>query len=274
MNEKNFLSGLFQCSESDNENNSDSDDGINSGEVSNETTQVNSDGNWENIFVQCRFLQNVQLDIVQKKQLGIAFQLWPAATLLIDFLVQNPELLQNGTKQLNILELGAGLGVTGMFLAKCSCFIGFEEIGKVLLTDIGDAVPTINENIIRNGLDGTEACELDWNKPESVAAACSKFPQFAEYPPIVIASDVVYWECLFLPLVVVLSELCRKGCIVYMSHVRRWKKDQKFFQLCRKHALSVTTLSEVVEFVPHEHTNEPQKQISRVYKIVEEKRSR
>jgi hypothetical protein len=86
--------------------------------------------------------------------------------------------------------------------------------------------------------------------------------------PLIIAADVIYWECLFLPLVQTLVLLCSKfNAKVIISHIRRWKKDAKFLQLCKKYRLDVTVLKEQIDYLPHEHTGELEKQISRVYFI-------
>ena len=87
-------------------------------------------------------------------------------------------------------------------------------------------------------------------------------------PPLIVAADCVYWESLFDILVDTLCLVChRTGARVLMSHIRRWKKDAKFFKLCAKKGLNVDLLSETVEHEPAEHTGIPERIVSRVYLI-------
>ena len=85
--------------------------------------------------------------------------------------------------------------------------------------------------------------------------------------PLVIAADCVYWECLYEPLFITMRALITRGCRIIISHVRRWKKDGKFFAMCRKAGFSVTTLVEDVVMVPAEHTGVPTRQVTRIYCI-------
>jgi hypothetical protein len=90
-----------------------------------------------------------------------------------------------------------------------------------------------------------------------------------EFPPLIVAADCVYWESLFELLVITLCNLCqrREGTRVLMSHVRRWKKDAKFFKLCQKKGLLVEVISETIEQVPAEHTGVNERTITRIYLI-------
>jgi hypothetical protein len=54
---------------------------------------------------------------------------------------------------------------------------------------------------------------------------------------------------------------------VLIAHIKRWKKDQKFFVLCKKRGLKVEVKEEQVFFSPHEHTGEEEKQLRRIYEI-------
>jgi hypothetical protein len=49
--------------------------------------------------------------------------------------------------------------------------------------------------------------------------------------------------------------------------VKRWKRDAKFFNLCRKMRLLVEMLLETVLMVPNEHTGVLRRQVSRIYRI-------
>ncbi len=51
-----------------------------------------------------------------------------------------------------------------------------------------------------------------------------------------LAADCVYWESLFKPFVATLRSLVEEhNADVLVCHVKRWKKDERFFKMCRKH---------------------------------------
>jgi hypothetical protein len=92
---------------------------------------------------------------------GIAFQLWPAASYLCNHIEQNYENIHtmikaktgaasssssssDGTKYpLNVLELGAGIGLVGIF---CGSLFTTSHINDIIITDLTETVPIINEN--------------------------------------------------------------------------------------------------------------------------------
>jgi hypothetical protein len=288
--EKNILRNLF--GDSGSENSSDSDENNEeSGEVVNGNPingKVAGEEGEEKISFRSDLDDSIRVDLIQRKSLGIAFQLWPAASLLAEYFIRNPdkllitqlsELSTAEQTSVSIIELGAGLGLTGMYLSKYfaderkqSTSAGSTVcISQVILTDLQDVMPILNENIQLNNLAGRVHCHsLDWDHLENIQDIFDQFfPSTSSLTaPLVIAADVIYWESLFLPLVTALVELVkRRGCKVIISHIRRWKKDQKFFKLCKKKQLDVTTLLEKTVYLEHEHTKEETKQIQRVYLI-------
>ena len=54
--------------------------------------------------------------------------------------------------------------------------------------------------------------------------------------------------------------------IVIVAHVRRWKKDGKFFAMCKK-TMNVDVLEETVDSVINEATSEVSRRVTRIYKI-------
>lgn len=210
--------------------------------------------------------------IAERKSLGIAHQLWPASIFLGDYLAANPNLLNfkqpdSDTSNINIIELGAGLGLTGLFLAS---FYDDNKsnvrISKVILTDLPEAIDGLRENIKLNNLQHRVVAKvLSWGNLEEVHDTLS---MCSGVHNVVIAADVIYWEKLFVPLVDTLACLCKQyGCIVIIAHIKRWKKDNKFLNLCKKQALLVDTICEEINFLRHENTHEEMKQIRRIYKI-------
>jgi len=95
---------------------------------------------------------------VQNKRLGIGFQIWPAALFLCEFLRDHPNFLAErgqdtlvarqdqaaavrvqATKDLRYLELGAGTGLCGLYVAS----LGAEVILTDLVRRMGEK-PTLN----------------------------------------------------------------------------------------------------------------------------------
>ncbi|KAG5185602.1 methyltransferase-like protein 21A-like protein [Tribonema minus] len=176
----------------------------------------------------------------QRRKQGIAHQLWPAATFLCRYLESNPDVITRaaGGKALTdirALELGAGLGLTGLFAAAMG-------IGHVVLTDLPEVCDQLRANIRLNeiGNSHVRAAPLAWGTDDvdgdAVAGGCD----------LVLAADCVYWEALFAPLEDTLAWLTRRGAVVLMAHVRRWKRDARFFKQCRRR-MHVEVLHESVE---------------------------
>lgn len=218
---------------------------------------------------------NIEIVLIERKHLGIAHQLWPAAGFLCEFFLKHKSWLQTecsmvpsddiaeSTKPtLNVLELGAGIGLCGMYLG---ALMQDTCTTKVLLTDLPGAIDGLNENINRNSLESSvHARVLSWGDAKEFDAVMGEFTGPA---PLVIAADCVYWECLYEPLFQTIKSLVARGCKIVISHVRRWKKDGKFFAMCKKAGFRVSVWVEEVKTVPAEHTGVPTRQVTRIYCI-------
>lgn len=96
--------------------------------------------------------------------------LWPAGRVLSQYLSERPL-----PKEPRILEVGCGLALPSLFLAKRGL--------KVEATDLHPDVPAFLEaNRERNGLKGPAFVELDWRKPLEPGRAWD----------LILASDVLY----------------------------------------------------------------------------------
>jgi predicted nicotinamide N-methyase len=212
--------------------------------------------------------RRVEILLLERKQLGIAHQLWPAAKFLCEYFHKHPNVLtdcaiaSDGKLHMPVLELGAGIGLCGMFIAPL--LQNTHEVHSII-TDLPEAMDGLNENIARNQLeDKVKARVLSWGVKSELDAVLAEFNGLT---PLVIAADCVYWECLYEPLFSTMKDLIAAGCKIIISHVRRWKKDGKFFAMCRKAGFSVTTVVEEVATVPAEHTGVPTRQVTRIYCI-------
>jgi predicted nicotinamide N-methyase len=214
--------------------------------------------------------QFAEIHLFQQKSRGIAYQLWPAATHLCNYIDGNTQAVfepHGGVEQARVVELGAGIGLVGLYVAALGC-------KRTILTDLPKAMDILNRNIEANEVNGKGAVDcmpLSWGSSEEaslVVSALNEHSTTLSFPPLILAADCIYWECLFEVLVETLCELLAiPGARVLMSHVRRWKKDARFFKLCTKRGLSVTVLQETVEHVPAINTGLPERCITRIYSM-------
>ena len=56
-----------------------------------------------------------------------------------------------------------------------------------------------------------------------------------------------------------------------IAHVKRWKKDSKFFALLKKKGLMIDIIHEDIGMKEEENTGELRKHIQRIYRIYESK---
>ncbi|XP_077233338.1 uncharacterized protein LOC143875612 [Tasmannia lanceolata] len=174
------------------------------------------------------------LSIRQLPSQGLSFQLWPAASTLVSLLDNCqqresplfPLLISSSfsSHTIRILELGSGTGLVGI---AASSILG----AHATLTDLPHVLPNLQFNIQANNANANVHC-LRWGHPEDVESILQQFPQFH----LILASDVVYHQHLFDPLLRTLSSLLQQlpQAIFLMAHLRRWSKDSLFFNKARK----------------------------------------
>ncbi|MDY6953898.1 MAG: methyltransferase domain-containing protein [Thermodesulfobacteriota bacterium] len=126
-------------------------------------------------------------------------RIWEASVVLADHLVR---LLSE--KEMEILEIGAGMGITGLFLG------AFGH--KVTLTDYeDDALALLRMNVAHNGLKNVSVERLDWNDPELTG----------KYD-VVCGSELLYDETSLGPIMGLFRECLRPEGAVFLAHdVRR-----------------------------------------------------
>lgn len=167
----------------------------------------------------------------QIRERGLSFQLWPAAAGMCFFL---ETAYGDALRGESVVELGAGTGMAGVMAARFGA--------RVTLTDLPHVLPNLQSNVDLNVAE-VEACggslsvvPLRWGVLEDVKV----FPT----PDLIIASDCVYYDKLFEPLMQTLKWLCGIGDesekegsvrpVVLLAHLRRWKKDGQFFRMAAK----------------------------------------
>ncbi|XP_059057127.1 protein-lysine N-methyltransferase EEF2KMT [Achroia grisella] len=150
---------------------------------------------------------------------------WEAAFMLVDWALCNQELFHNKT----VLELGSGVGFTGIVISK------FCRPREMILSDCHDDVlKTISDNIEINFPDITMnenknyvsyvnekhylgTINLDWNDNNVKNIA------FKNLPDIIIGADIIYDPSLLIPLSTVIEAFLQsnKNIIMYIASVIR-----------------------------------------------------
>lgn len=163
---------------------------------------------------------------------GLSFQLWPAASSLVSLLDSNPSALllpaSPSPSPLRILEIGSGTGLVGIAAA---AILG----AHVTLTDLPHVLPNLRFNADSNAHaiaprgGSLDVRPLGWG--DHHAGDSLELSAF----DVVVASDVVYHEHLFDPLLQTLVVFVKGEVAFVMAHLRRWKKrDSVFFRKARK----------------------------------------
>jgi Lysine methyltransferase len=134
-----------------------------------------------------------------------------------------------------ILELGAGIGLTGIELAT-------QLVCPVLLTDLPAAMPLLqtnrdlNQHLYKMGPDAVSLDVCEWGKTSDIGRCIDwleKKSATNSSPWVVIGADVVYWESLYVPLEQTLFgilSVAPPGSFAVLAGMRRWKRDTAFYQ--------------------------------------------
>ncbi len=217
----------------------------------------------------------VRVKLLENPRAGIAHQLWPAAEFFCDFWERQHEglLLQLcGGEAYDILELGAGIGLCGMFVASITSTP--HKIQRLILTDLEEAIDGLSSNTALNSEHfccPVEVAVLRWGHDDDLETVMQRLSGEdgggVAAPKIVLATDCVYWESLFAPFCSTIKALAHRGSYIILTHVKRWKKDAKFFRLCKKAQLELRLLEENIVIEPALHTGLPEKKIMRIYCI-------
>ncbi|CAH8385092.1 unnamed protein product [Eruca vesicaria subsp. sativa] len=199
-----------------------------------------NEGNDASEDLQKHRIRSIESTVVirQLPSQGISFKLWlPAKTLvtLLDNYRRDPSnspltssLLSNGSDspRINIVELGSGTGIVGIAAA--------ATLGaNVTLTDL----PNVIENL-RFNADANAELVARFGGEVHVAPVRWGEAGDVEGVDLILASDVVYHEHLYDPLLKTLRLMLlgKDGHkrVFLMAHLKRWKKESVFFKKARK----------------------------------------
>jgi len=132
-------------------------------------------------------------------------RIWEASIVLADHLIR----IGLGLEK-EILEIGAGMGVTGLFLA------AFGH--RVTITDHEeDALELLRMNAELNGLDHVSVKRLDWNDPDLTGTY-----------DVICGSELVYNETCIKPIIHLFRTYLRPEATVFLAHDLRRSCIVKF----------------------------------------------
>lgn len=139
-------------------------------------------------------------------------RVWEAAIVLADFFArQQPE---PGT---TLLDLGAGLGATGLVAAAS----GYE----VTLSDYEEHILHFEEiNAAASSISGVQYMLLDWMQPPAELPAYD----------VIIGAEIIFKEEFFEPLLTLFSRALKPGGTIYLAHDERRQSVSPFFNRAEK----------------------------------------
>ena len=249
----------------------------------NDKNVSNSPGDHAITNISCCIVERQVMDVLlAEQQFGgsIAQRLWPAAQYLAEFVLNSTQKHEHQTKSdgsietkqatdmaailnnllctrnkekpLHVIELGAGVGLTGLQLATMlPC--------RILSTDLDEAIPLLEQNIKLNkkrfqcGEDAVQTQVLAWGDESHCQEALSWLPKDDQL--LILAADCVYFKELQDPLEQTLASLLShapEGSIGLIAGARRWKSDNAFYAKLGErsktahHYLSCVCLQETV----------------------------
>ena len=148
---------------------------------------------------------------------------WQAGFMLADFIAANTQLFNDR----KCLELGSGVGLTGIALAKLA------HPRRLCLTDYThEVLANMRTNAEINGLPDLEILQLDWEQFEADSVESDDLVPF--YPDVILAADCVYDTGLVEKMCVVLRKLLSKPAegqqaVAYIATTLRNPKTFQFF---------------------------------------------
>lgn len=150
-------------------------------------------------ILQIRDFEEHVAELIELKAAGLMdlpywAKIWESSLLLAYFMGKQPVVLGR-----RILELGAGLGVTGIYAALCG--------HRVTLTDHNDdALRFARANALLNNAQNAEVVKVDWNDPT-----------FSETYDIIMGSEIVYDKESYPALVHFLRRSLAPGGIIFLA---------------------------------------------------------
>jgi predicted nicotinamide N-methyase len=125
-------------------------------------------------------------------------KIWEASIVLADHLIR----IGLG-KEKDILEIGAGMGVTGLFLGAFGYKITVTEYEE-------DALELLRMNVEHNGLNTVTVKKLDWNDPD-----------LTETYDVICGSELIFNVTFMEPIIKLFRKYLRPEGTVFLAHDAR-----------------------------------------------------
>lgn len=185
---------------------------------------------------------------------------WPALTVLGHWLAS-----AHGARLVtarSCLELGAGIGVTGLLAAAQRCSSLTLTDHNSYIVELLDQNIELNEELYLHMAETPAAVELDWETPppppEALHLYAEEEQEEAEQDParlgfgVILASDCLYCEAAVKPLFDTAMHWLAADGVWVMAHIARWDnvEDALAAELARRPELVVEEV-DLSTFLPH-----------------------
>jgi predicted nicotinamide N-methyase len=149
------------------------------------------------------------LRVVEDQRLGIAGHAWPGGRALLSYLAVRLDLLRDR----RVVELGAGTGLLGI-----GCDLLLRELSpasqhSIVVTDVGAAVPLMQQNVVLNSAWRTRATELTWGR--------TNVHELGIPVDVIVMAEVAYIRETFCDLATTISELSGPNTVVLHGYHHR-----------------------------------------------------
>ncbi|KAI8371269.1 putative methyltransferase-domain-containing protein [Choanephora cucurbitarum] len=164
---------------------------------------------------------------------GIPGKIWDSALVMLDFIKLMIQHHPDYMHQKHTLDLSAGTGLLGLYIASKMKDMSTLQEGKITITELDEAVDLIDKNLAINRFlmqTQVNTRNLLWGNQEQ-AKACGK-------ADLIIASDVLYEAQFFEDLVKAFVDLSTKHTRIYIGYKRRGltaSEEDRFWSLCAQH---------------------------------------
>lgn len=169
------------------------------------------------------------MSVVHERGRGIAWRIWPGAHVLLQWLESHKS--EWLTNPCHCIEIGAGVGLVGVVCAGLGC-------SRVTLTDLPEELSALERSVESNCEAVKERLRV---KPMSFGnhSEISDVVNSVSNPHklVVVGSELIYWETLFVPIAETLRELLvSHGGVAYIGYRKRvYKTEKRFFTKILKH---------------------------------------
>jgi len=162
--------------------------------------------------------------ILDSKDGDTGISTWDGARKLALFLNDTKTLVRGK----NVLELGAGTGVSGLAASLCGAAV-------VTLTDLEYSLPQLVANVNAT-LEGVDSCgsvrvrRLDWTDSETFPGGTSEDSEGSTFFDVILAADVAWLDHLVDPLVTAINACVHEGAVLFLAHQSRTREvDEHLF---------------------------------------------